>query len=405
MKALGLVSEWHPFHHGHAYFLKEARRASQADILVAVMSGNFTQRGEPAILDKWARAEVAIDFGCDLVFELPVWWATQPANRFAWGSVSLLHQLGVQGLAFGTEAATFTSYIQFARWLSQHQAFVNKAWRAWQKGRPYQSYAEARFAFYQELCQQEADLAGLELDFAQKSNNLLAFRYVLAAEEQGLAWPYYPIPRFKASHRTQGGRDGFASGSWLRKEIRQAAPWSTLAPYVPKKTLHQLKTQNTGASLKKAYPYLRYVLLSQTPRELAQTYLFEGGIAYRLQEKAQAETSYEAFIQAVRNKNWPKSRLERTLLQLFLQRKDRDMRQLEQEKPPFLLLGASPRGRKYLRQRQALPVISRWQRSESERWPAVVQAERLYEEFLAPRATSQLVGRIPYFSKAEKSET
>ena len=103
MKAVGLVVEYNPFHNGHRYHLAQAKRLTGADVVVAVMSGNFTQRGEPTILDKWSRTLAALQNGVDLVVELPVADAVQPAHRFAMGALSLLNDLQVADVVFGAE--------------------------------------------------------------------------------------------------------------------------------------------------------------------------------------------------------------------------------------------------------------------------------------------------------------
>ena len=113
MKSCGVIVEYNPFHNGHRYHLEEARKESQADVIIAVMSGNFLQRGEPAIIDKWQRAEEALKNGADLVIELPFAYAVQSADYFARGGVSLLHHLGVDALCFGTDSSSELDYEKF----------------------------------------------------------------------------------------------------------------------------------------------------------------------------------------------------------------------------------------------------------------------------------------------------
>lgn len=107
MKIAGIIAEYNPFHSGHAYHIAETRRQTGADYVVVVMSGDFVQRGEPAILDKYTRTEMALSCGADLVIELPVSYATASAERFAWGAVSILHALGcVDTIVCGAEPVT-----------------------------------------------------------------------------------------------------------------------------------------------------------------------------------------------------------------------------------------------------------------------------------------------------------
>ncbi|GAI81932.1 unnamed protein product, partial [marine sediment metagenome] len=95
MKILGIITEYNPFHNGHLYHLFKAKEITGADYVVAVMSGNFLQRGEPAIINKWARTKMALDAGIDLIIELPFVFSTQDANGFAFGAVKLLDSLQV----------------------------------------------------------------------------------------------------------------------------------------------------------------------------------------------------------------------------------------------------------------------------------------------------------------------
>ena len=104
MKVAGIITEYNPFHNGHKYQLSEVRRITSADYIVIAMSGNFVQRGTPAIMDKYARTQMALNQGADLVLELPSLWATASAEYFAKGGVSLLNSTGVVNkLCFGAE--------------------------------------------------------------------------------------------------------------------------------------------------------------------------------------------------------------------------------------------------------------------------------------------------------------
>ncbi len=106
MRAVGLITEYNPFHNGHMHHLHESLRVTGAQVSVAVMSGHFLQRGEPALVDKWVRAKMALQAGVDLVVELPLPWATSSAPNFALGAVQSLASLGVDSLCFGSEIGT-----------------------------------------------------------------------------------------------------------------------------------------------------------------------------------------------------------------------------------------------------------------------------------------------------------
>ncbi|MGX1826521.1 nucleotidyltransferase family protein, partial [Heyndrickxia sporothermodurans] len=104
MNSTGLIVEYNPFHNGHFFHVEEARKRTDADVIIAVMSGNFLQRGEPAIISKWARAKMALQAGVDIVVELPYAFAVQHAETFAYGSINILHALKCNSFCFGSES-------------------------------------------------------------------------------------------------------------------------------------------------------------------------------------------------------------------------------------------------------------------------------------------------------------
>lgn len=107
-KVLGIVAEYNPFHNGHLYHLNESKKQANAEFTVCVMSGNFTQRGNTAIVDKWSRAKMAVANGVDLVLELPLIYSISSAENFAFGSINILNKLGiVDNISFGSEARRY----------------------------------------------------------------------------------------------------------------------------------------------------------------------------------------------------------------------------------------------------------------------------------------------------------
>ena len=119
MNITGIITEYNPFHNGHLYHLTEAKSATKADGIVCIMSGNFVQRGGPAIIDKWKRTEMALNNGVDLVIELPTYYAVSSAEFFAKGSVSILNSLGiVNNIFFGSECGNTEKLIKIAKVLT-----------------------------------------------------------------------------------------------------------------------------------------------------------------------------------------------------------------------------------------------------------------------------------------------
>ena len=143
-QACGIIAEYNPFHRGHAYQLQQARQKSGAACLIVAMSGNYVQRGEPAIVDKWQRARLALDHGADIVVELPFAVSCQPADRFATGALAILAALGCDTLAFGTETPTF-----------DYQDFVQRVWPQTQRQQFAVDYTKTYATQWNELLQQE----------------------------------------------------------------------------------------------------------------------------------------------------------------------------------------------------------------------------------------------------------
>ena len=121
MKVLGLIVEYNPFHNGHIYHIQKAKEITQCDYVIAIMSSSFVQRGEPAIKDKWTRSHLAIEYGVDLVIELPFVYSCQSADYFAKGAIDLLHAIGVTDLCFGSENGDIDTFIEIAQAIDQHQ--------------------------------------------------------------------------------------------------------------------------------------------------------------------------------------------------------------------------------------------------------------------------------------------
>ena len=116
MKTVGIVAEYNPFHNGHKYHIEEAKRTTKADFVVVIMSGNFVQRGTPAIIDKYSRAKMALSNGADLVFELPIQYSTATAEIFTHGAISLLQGLGfVDYVCFGGESTQLSQMNELAQ--------------------------------------------------------------------------------------------------------------------------------------------------------------------------------------------------------------------------------------------------------------------------------------------------
>lgn len=328
MKAVGLIVEYNPFHNGHRYHLARARALTQAEVVVAVMSGNFTQRGEPTILDKWQRAQLALLNGVDLVIELPVFMAVQPAHRFAAGAVALMADLGVSALVFGAEhpnwdyPAMVTAAAGFER--PQFQDFKN-------------TYATQ---FNQAL----AVAVGHQLT---DPNDILAFAYYRAQRELGAAAAHltlHPLQRRGAGYHDQTLTGPIASASAIRQAV---ATGQAVGTTVPPATAMALAGVTAVPTLAQLYPLLRNHLIQTPVATLAQTYQVTEGLEHRLQAAAEQSLTFADWVAAVKTKRYTYSRIMRVATYLLLNLTDQDYQQAQ---PYHRILGFSPRGQAYLHQ-------------------------------------------------------
>ncbi|MBS9337822.1 nucleotidyltransferase [Fructobacillus parabroussonetiae] len=348
MKAVGIIAEYNPFHNGHAYHLQEAKRVTGADVAVVVMSGNFVQRGEPAILDKWERTKLALHNGADLMVELPVFSAVQPGHLFAEGAVQILAALGVDELVFGSEHPEI-DFLDLAKQAEAIQGQDGKVDRTQTYAAAYASELEAQTGFKLE-----------------DPNDILAFSYAKAVLKLGVSMTLRPIPRKQAAYHDQtiDADQEIASASSIRLALHKGK-WDKVERVVPKDTLQALKEKpNTLAFEGIFIQLLRYRLLTDTVGQLGQVYQMAEGLEHRLVGVAtakEAPQSYQSFIKAVKSKRYTFARMQRTMLYTLLNIKV-DQMQAAMADSYIRLLGFTYQGQAYLsevKRRARLPIISR----------------------------------------------
>ncbi|WP_315004974.1 nucleotidyltransferase family protein [uncultured Selenomonas sp.] len=312
MGVIGVIAEYNPFHHGHAWQLRELRRRfPSADGIIVVMSGSITQRGTPAVLDKWTRAGHAVDGGADLVLELPFAFACRSAQDFARGGVSLLMQLGVVShLAFGTEAADIDPLERAAREIDTEKI---QHWIA-QGLSMGLSYAAA-------LSSALAEQLDIEESILRTPNNILGVEYLRALHAKDADIMPLALPRKTAEHGEARLRSGITSASSIRTALGQnVPPWEHIAACVMPNVLGDLRSAHPHAlpSQGELLRLLRYELLTMSDTELRSIYGIAEGIENRLMRALRMAETYEDLLTLVSTKRYPKSRIGRLAIHLLL---------------------------------------------------------------------------------------
>ena len=311
MRIAGIIAEYDPFHNGHKAHVDSVRE-SGATHVAAVISGAFTQRGEPALLTKFDRAQMALACGADLVLENPLPFAMAPAERFALGGVSVLHALGcVDTLSFGSECGDTAALQALAR-LIDTAAYAQALKDALATGIPYAAARQRAV----ELCKVDGLATLLE-----SPNNTLGLEYIRAAANIGADFRFHTLKRVGTAHNTDDVCDNITSASHLRARIREGK-FDQATACIPPAAAEILRTAVATGRLATHTDRLENALLARLRlMELtdfaALPYLSEG-LENRLYQASRTEASYDELLEAVKTRRYPAARLRRVLWSAIL---------------------------------------------------------------------------------------
>lgn len=371
MKTVGLVVEYNPFHNGHLLHLRRSLEVSGAEASVAVMSGPFTQRGEPALLSKRARAEMALAAGVDLVLELPILYAMQPAEWFAFGAVSLLDATGVvDSVCFGSESGEIAPLTELASRMEggETPAMREALRQALAAGLSFPAaYAKA-------ASEQGGGDSAAAAALLGNPNDTLGLHYVLALRRLASTLAPLAVRREQAGYHDAGLPAGgsIASATAVRAAIaRGEGGLSEAAAYLPASSLRVLRREaEAGRLLASGWEALAQplfaALMTRAPEELALVPEAAEGLEHRIAAALPRlpEPGVEALLAKVKTKRYTRTRLQRLLAHALLNHRgqvfDRDS--LARGPQYLRVLGFSPKGRlllKRMKKTAKLPVALR----------------------------------------------
>ncbi len=353
MEITGIIAEYNPFHNGHLYQINKIKK--QADsLIIAVMSGSFTQRGETAIFDKWQRAETAIKSGCDIVLELPFAFACRSAQDFACGGVTLLNRLGiVNQLAFGAECADLSILQNIALQLDD-KSFQKKLHAHIASGLSYAQAISAALDSNNEIAMQ-----------IKQPNNILAIEYLRGLHLLSSDIRPLLIPRQGAGYHEEKINGNLASATAIRHALYRGENLSDLKAVMPPAS-QELTSQILTSQLpimNRLYLPLQAKLLTSQLSDLQKIYGINEGLENRILDYAKTADSWPELIQAVTTKRYSASRIARTLLYLLMGIDKDSIALFDQTGPLYArLLAVSPQGKTILREIKAqssLPLITK----------------------------------------------
>ena len=305
MKLMAVICEYNPFHNGHAYQLQKQKEALGCDGVICLMSGSFVQRGEPAVFDKWARSEMALSSGADLVLELPVIYSLQSAEGFARGAVALLSELGFDGsLCFGSESGDIDLLKTVAR-ASDTEAFQNGIKCHLETGI---SYPKAWALALSDVCKTPL-----------MPNDMLGVEYIKAIDKLNVPIQPAVIQREQGMHDGLVPEGNFLSATGIRSMLSDGEDISDFVPSAVLDVIQREKEAGRGPVFTEDLGLLLcYALRMADKKALAQIGGVSEGLENRLVEAAESFSSFEELAMAAKTKRYPYTRICRTLIKVLL---------------------------------------------------------------------------------------
>jgi len=335
MNALGIVVEYNPFHNGHKLHLEKTKEVDDEAVVIACMSGNFLQRGEPAIFDKWSRALMAQNNGVDIVIELPPYYSTQSAEKFAEGSIRLLGELEVSTVVFGSESGVTKGLLKIVETIESDE-FEVELKKELDKGI---SYPNAMSMALETLTGENGIL---------KPNDILGIEYIKACKN------FFPniepraIKREKVGYHSLEANGEIASATGIRKKIFENKKIDNLLPKKSYELIEELLKEDKKTFLKEFYPLIRYKIISSTPKELFKIKDIEVGLEYRILECAKKYHDFDKFYNNLMTKRYTNARIQRVLIHILLGITDNLTDSAYETIPYINVLAMSSKGRAYI---------------------------------------------------------
>ncbi len=375
MKAVGLVTEYNPFHNGHLYHLNKAMELTGADISVAVMSGDFVQRGEPAVLDKYTRASMALNSGVNLVVELPVNYAVSSAESFAAGALKVLDYIKADSIAFGSESGNIERLSKLAHILCDNEDTLYKEISKYTANGI--SYAAARQKVVEKLT--DKDTAAM----LTSSNNILAVEYLKAIIKNNYAIKPYTIKRQGDSYNDTDIRSEYASATALRGNLKA----DNISKYIPVKAglilssntnyiypddiTEALFTRLLGILFASSYDknvFIENVMRYPDVNKEIAGRLYKSAmdmitrtVPQGAESKDNGAFSFGSLCEHIKTKEVPLSRIKRALVRITLGLDKKHMEKYANE-PYIRVLGFDKKGQEYLsyiRKTVEVPLITK----------------------------------------------
>lgn len=322
MKTVGLITEYNPFHNGHAYHIEKAKMLTGADRVIVVMSGDFVQRGAPAVMPKHLRAESALLSGASLIIELPVCFATGSAEYFAQGSISLLNRLGcIDSICFGSECGDLHLLKEIAQILADEPIEYQTALKqALKEGASFPAARQEALNIYSDKYS----------EILASPNNILGIEYLKALAKIHSKMEPFTIKRIGAGYHDMNIDGQFSSATAIRSDIYQLADVNSSSESLPLTHIQTQVPSSCHELMKKNYQtrypvkaddfslLLKAKLLSETAGSLSHYLDMSPELANRILRLRNDYLSFEQFCDLLKTKELTRSRISRSFIHVLL---------------------------------------------------------------------------------------
>ena len=358
MKSIGIIAEYIPFHNGHLYHLNQIKEKYPDHTIVLVMSGNYTERGDVSIIDKWKKAEIAQKAGIDLIVELPFPFATQSADYFSYGAITLLEHLKVEKVVFGSESNNKEDLETIVDCQLNNEDF-DKLVKVYSKfGKNYPTALSLALK----------DLTGKEIT---TPNDLLGISYIKAIKKNNYNIKPETIKRTNLYHEEELNEE-ISSATAIRKALKEN---KDIEKHVPDFTLPYLKDLHF---IEDYYTLLKYKILTEDDLSKFQT--VDEGIDQLLKKEISTSSTYEELVTKLKSKRYTYNKITRMLLHILCNFTKEKAKQF-QDISYIRLLGFNEKGRQYLNSIKKdieVPIISKINRTKDPMLEFEIQTTKIY---------------------------
>ena len=344
-KVLGIIAEYNPFHNGHLYHLEESKKITGSKYVVAVISGNFTQRGDTSIVDKWTKTKMALDNGCDLVIELPLIYSISSAENFAAGGVKILNSLKVVDyISFGAETSDVNVLDKIANILYEEpKEYKSILTSQLNKGMSFPKARQNALMMYLNDIRDYAETLSAP-------NNILGIEYIKSLKKLKSKIVPVPIERYETGYNDLSYTSDIASASAIRNIVKNGGfqPLKSLIPKTNFQLLtNQIKLGQNVNDLSVFEKQIIYNLRVMSTSEIANLPDVSEGLEYALKKAANISNNLDDLIENIKSKRYTLTRIRRILLYSLLKLTKKDMEISKKVNPYIRVLGFNNKG-KYL---------------------------------------------------------